>query len=104
MILDVIGDFFTDRRQLKQFVFDDDLTARLVADTWSLGPADSQANPCCTTRRNGLDNRYLTKIVSGPTIAVSMRPDQGRAGPNFGKLPLRTSQSAQGRRLCPFDR
>ena len=35
-----------------------------------------------------LGSRYLITIVSGPTIAVSMGPDQGRAGPDFGKSPL----------------
>jgi hypothetical protein len=31
---------------------------------------------------------YLMVIVSGPTIAVSMRPGQSSAVPNFGNWPV----------------
>jgi hypothetical protein len=53
MIFDVIGDLLADRRQLKQFGFNDRVVGLLgqcfpVSDTWPLDLADSQANPCPT--------------------------------------------------------
>jgi hypothetical protein len=44
-ILNIIGDLVTDKRQLKHLVFERDRrSARLVADTWPLGPVDNQPN------------------------------------------------------------